>query len=559
MRHDISLKLIIAIVAGACLALHCAGLGPFAGTVTQSGNGMVSGAVVDSGRPVADARVLLIPAQYDPNSGALLPDSLTGTTDESGAFRIIAPNSMAYNVEVENTSGKNALRFNVAFSDRDTQNIGLLSLAIPGRLCVIVPVTAGLDMPYVYIPGTTFFSPVHGDTAVIGNVPAGSIPTVMYRPSRTGTGGRVIRTDVVVTSGMTTTIADYSMWTGSQRLSLNTTASGAAIAGNVTDFPVLVRLTSSNFDFGRALPGGADLRFTKGNGVPLSFEIERWDAARQAAEIWVKLDTVYVNDSSRFFVMYWGNPGAVDASSGETVFDTADGFSGVWHLAGAGNATANDATAHHYIGTPSDTAPQATAGVIGTALQFDGKSTGIAMKNTAASRLNFPRPGTYTISAWVLADSVVDEDEFITGKGFDQYALRIKGSQSIPANMFALHERVGAPVYGTEMRYAPAVVRQWKYLVGIRDTAGSRLYIDGQCVDSTGTIINGGGNPADTVNFSIGRCAAFFVSSTNPNDYLPFKGKVDEVRIASVRFSADWIRLSYMNQKEQDALIKFAK
>jgi hypothetical protein len=100
-------------------------------------------------------------------------------------------------------------------------------------------------------------------------------------------------------------------------------------------------------------------------------------------------------------------------------------------------------------------------------------------------------------------------------------------------------------------------MRQWKYLVGVRDTAGSYLFIDGRCVDSTGMIINGGGNPADTTNFSIGRCGAAFASSTNANDYLPFKGKIDEVRIASVRFSADWIKLSYMNQKNPDALVRF--
>jgi hypothetical protein len=92
------------------------------------------------------------------------------------------------------------------------------------------------------------------------------------------------------------------------------------------DFPALVRLTSSTFDFSRALSGGADVRFTKSNGMPLPFEIERWDAASQAAEIWMKLDTVYGNDSSHFFTMWWGNPNAVSASDGEAVFDTAGGF-----------------------------------------------------------------------------------------------------------------------------------------------------------------------------------------------------------------------------------------
>jgi hypothetical protein len=36
-----------------------------------------------------------------------------------------------------------------------------------------------------------------------------------------------------------------------------------------------------------------------------------------------------------------------------------------------------------------------------------------------------------------------------------------------------------------------------------------------------------------------------------------FKGMLDEVRISSGACSADWIRLCYMNQKSDDALVVF--
>ena len=255
--------------------------------------------------------------------------------------------------------------------------------------------------------------------------------------------------------------------------------------------------------------------------------------------------------------MYWGNHSAASESSGAAVFDTANGFLGVWHLAGAGNTVAGDATLHHYDGTPTDTAPQSVSGAIGAGLQFDGSANGLVMKNTAKSPLNFPRPGTYTFSAWVYVDTVYDADEFIGGKGYDQYSLRVKGGVSYPSNMFALHEYVDAPVYGTEMRLAPVVVRQWKYIVGIRDTANSYLFIDGSCVDSSGSIFYSKGDVLDSTNFSIGRCAASYAAPANSNNYLAFKGKIDEVRIAAVHFSADWVKLSYMNQKAQDALVKW--
>ena len=176
------------------------------------------------------------------------------------------------------------------------------------------------------------------------------------------------------------------------------------------------------------------------------------------------------------------------------------------------------------------------------------------MNSTAKSSLNFPHPGIYTFSAWVFVDSVNTWDEFIAGKGIDQCALRIKGDQSYPSDMFALQEYYDAPVNGTEMRCSPLVTRQWKYMVGIRDSVKSCLFIDGKCVDSTGTLYPVKSDYKDSVNFSIGRCVPSAVSQL-----VPFKGKIDEVRIASIAFSADWVKLCYMNQKAVDMFIRFVK
>jgi len=47
----------------------------------------------------------------------------------------------------------------------------------------------------------------------------------------------------------------------------------------LTDFPLLVSLNASNFDFAKAKPDGTDLRFTTPTGTLLSYEIEKWDPA----------------------------------------------------------------------------------------------------------------------------------------------------------------------------------------------------------------------------------------------------------------------------------------
>ena len=54
---------------------------------------------------------------------------------------------------------------------------------------------------------------------------------------------------------------DYSTWTYSRKIYFNTTSSGADISSSVTNFPVLIRLDASVFNFGLALSTGYDIRF----------------------------------------------------------------------------------------------------------------------------------------------------------------------------------------------------------------------------------------------------------------------------------------------------------
>ncbi|MDD5674911.1 MAG: DUF2341 domain-containing protein, partial [Chitinivibrionales bacterium] len=159
---------------------------------------------------------------------------------------------------------------------------------------------------------------------------------------------------------------DYSLWNFHDKFHFNTSSNGANVSGNVLNFPVLVRLNNSNFtasQFSQCKNDGSDLRFAKSDGTPISYDIERFDAANSEAEIWVLIDTVYGNNSSQYITMYWGNNSANDKSSPQTVFDTANGYEGVLHFSGTYGFT--DATYHQYDGT--DIASSDAQGVIGRA------------------------------------------------------------------------------------------------------------------------------------------------------------------------------------------------
>jgi hypothetical protein len=353
---------------------------------------------------------------------------------------------------------------------------------------------------------------------------------------------------VAVTSGQVTTIdtvqlTGFGLWKYSKRLHLNTTSSGAGVLGNVSNFPVLVRLTNSNFDFTQAGPAGADIRFAKQDNTPLSCEIERWDGTNNQAEIWVKIDTVYGNDSAHYVTMYWGastGSATVSLSNGAAVFDTSNGFQGVWHM-GQSLTPALDATINHYNGILSDTSPIAAPGAIGVCQQFNGTSNYIHMPGTASGKLNFPEHGTYAISAWVYTDTLDTAYQRIVCKNNFQYKLQIDYFKTWS---FAEYENA----VGYELTNSPATAKAWVYLAGVRSGALQYLYVNGVCVTSVIANLSYNSGRDTTSDVTIGRSA-----KTPPGDPCFFKGKIDEVRIESRALSADWIKLEYMNQKADDA------
>ena len=118
---------------------------------------------------------------------------------------------------------------------------------------------------------------------------------------------------------------DYSDWQHSAQVHINTSAIG--LSEDVQNYPLLIRLNSSNFDFSEAQSDGDDIRFSQSDGTtPLDYEKELWDNSAEAAEIWVKVPVVYKDNSEQSFIMYWGNPNASNASYGPNVFERSKLF-----------------------------------------------------------------------------------------------------------------------------------------------------------------------------------------------------------------------------------------
>jgi hypothetical protein len=340
---------------------------------------------------------------------------------------------------------------------------------------------------------------------------------------------------------------DYSQWTYSRNIILNTTSSGANVATDQTNFPVLIRLTNANFPFFQAQSSGQDIRFSNSGGTHIPYQTERWDYANQVAEIWVNSVVLLGNNNTQYITMYWGNATAADSAMGNAVFNTANGFIGVYHLNEGGMGTRYNSAQSLYNGTPMNyDGTESTFGDIakGDSLKVAAGSDGINLGTGIA-------PTTaITLSAWVKPHTY-----FTWGKILNEaYA----GSNLAPYEIFSLmDDGTGKVQFALDLNNAetkatatsPTPLDQWSYVAGTYDMSAERMFF------------NGTQQGANVSTFSIGNSTQPATIGYNCNaDEMAqrYNGVIDEVRIENVARSADWIKLCYQNQQPGgDALCMF--
>jgi hypothetical protein len=536
--------------------VFCTGDRLAGGGTIETTNGLVAGKIVyPNGDPAPKSLVKLIPERFNPYTDtAAIP---VDTTDDSGRYVFASVSSGVYTIQsVQSIKRTRAIAFGISLT-QGALSVASMTLQLPGAVKVMLPGGAHAITAYVYVPGSDIAMRVQGTGGfvILDSVPAGVLPSVSFAPTIDSTPS-VIRYDIRVLSGDTVALLNPS-WRYARSITLNTKPSGADVAATEIDFPALIRLTRSTFDFSQAQKNGGDIRFTKTDNTPLPYEIERWDGAAGLAEVWVKVDTIQGNDSMQGIIMYWGalaESGALAAatSNGAAVFDTSEGFQAVLHMNQSVAGKATDATANHFDGAVSGSALNASlSGPIGLAADFSGSAGNIQLSGTAQSKLSFQQYGTYTIAAWVRADSIFTGDQHIVGKGGLQYSLRIKGAQSSPPSKFSFEEYVETPLKGFDRRLSPVILTDWKYLVAVRNRSSAYLFVDGVCTDSTGTFY------VDNVAANARDSSSDVTIGSFSSGGLHFSGAIDEVRLMSVPLSPDWIKLCYMNQRSDDKLMIF--
>jgi hypothetical protein len=308
------------------------------------------------------------------------------------------------------------------------------------------------------------------------------------------------------------------------------------VAGDVTDFPVWIDLTSDADLAAHARPDHSDVYFTDVTGAPIPYEITGWSSQTGKLQAWVRsahlTPSMMTPDPNVTYVRF-GGPTAPMASNGAAVFDNS--FKAVWHLDDTTGADSTGTAPGTLAGVP----PAAGMGQLGSALVFSDVTSAITFTNPLTGG------GPSTMSAWV--------NETPKGAGVYSYAIVIIGTanQNDARWFYSLFGGGGDSIAGglyldddtPNGKVVPTGT--WHKLDWVLDGGNvSHLYIDAAQADmkqlgtpttaaSTGVIANA---PTPITDWA------------GPNGTMAFAGSLDEVRIANTDRSLNWLKIEYANQ-----------
>jgi hypothetical protein len=299
-----------------------------------------------------------------------------------------------------------------------------------------------------------------------------------------------------------------------------------AINSTLTDFPVWIDLTDADLG-AHAQADGRDIHFIAADSTtPLDYQIQSWQASRLQA--WVRVPTLSASAATLIYV-YYGDPATAVTPNAAGVFQS--GFAAVWHLDDAAPATAvADATGTH-PGSPSlSTATSATA-QLGRGLSFTGSTDSISFQNPLTGSM------PHTISVWVNQPTINHSSPIVVmGTGMQDQARWLYAHHTSPA--------VAIGYYADDwLSSADIDGAGWTLLHWVSEGANGKNHLYRNGVEITGS-------PMTITGVATMGTAGLIGHAPEPGfgNNMRLEATIDELRIATVARSADWIAAEYANQ-----------
>jgi hypothetical protein len=308
---------------------------------------------------------------------------------------------------------------------------------------------------------------------------------------------------------------------------------------DLSNFPVLINLSSTKIDYLKAKPDGTDLRFIDDDGkTELKCHIEQWDPSGFSL-VWVNVTKIDAGSATDHIWMYYGNPVATDVQDPEGTYDSD--YVGVWHL----NETVIDEAMSgvHYDSTSynnhgSQNKNDDISGKIANGQVFDGTDDKIHIIDDPSLQIV-----DMTLEAWVFIPGVmpvgwgtiVEHDR----SDVNWYGLWKSGN----GNVFHFRWSTGS-VRRTDFN-SPIVPNSWYYVAGVLNASTSTAY--GYLNGDIDVTVPGADPPIPSSGIT-----RFGSSGDGTEDFL---GIIDEVRISRKARSSDWLKAQYLSMN--NSFIKF--
>ncbi len=311
-------------------------------------------------------------------------------------------------------------------------------------------------------------------------------------------------------------------WEYRQKISFDTTASGADTKENINDFPLLLKLHSGNFNFANAKDDGTDIRFVTSDGTTLlKHHIERYDTIDEMALIWIRLTRVSADTATEYIWMYYGNN---DAAGGQDIAGTyAVDQVLVMHLDEI-EGNPKDATAYKNnaakfkggLGLPS---------IIGTGATISAVDDAV----TVAKSPSMDFSSGFTFSSWIRANEGVTDAVLFSMAG-DTGEIKIAVENSM---VYCTVTSDTGTVVTTEKTTGISPMT-WQHLC-VTVVPDGRITITLDGIESTWS----------DMKFSMPLLTGNMVIGNSIDSSKPFLGDMDEIRVAKSAKSQSYIRLSY--------------
>ncbi|MCA9397478.1 DUF2341 domain-containing protein, partial [candidate division WWE3 bacterium] len=305
---------------------------------------------------------------------------------------------------------------------------------------------------------------------------------------------------------------------------------------NLTNFPVLVTLSSSNFDFSKVQNDGDDIRFTDSDGSTLlDYDIESFDSNTEEAYIWVNIPQIDQSSDTDHIYMYYGNDSLTSAENPTGIWD--EDYSMVYHLNESSGTTGVDSvidSTGNTTGTPSSGISFGETGRIGSSADFSS-GTGISLGSLGAPLLT----DDVTISFWMNVNNYTSPSR---QNPFEQ-AYGGWGTMTLETNSriswFFGSNGANASPYGSHQSNNIAENGNWVYVTAVRDgTSNTYSWY------KNGTYLSEGSFSTSYPNI---QSRPFTIGDGYVN---PLNGKIDEFRVAKQARSSDWVAASYLSDTD---------